>query len=70
MTQKDIATYYNSLTNGNKGRFTAFLSVSLGSSPHTWQQKLLSWSKDILSRPLPPPVQKELQEIILSGKWR
>lgn len=39
MTQKEIADYYSRLSNGEKGRFTAFLSMTLGGSPHTWQQK-------------------------------
>ena len=41
MTQKEIADYYSRLLNGEKGRFTAFLSMTLGGSPHTWQQKIL-----------------------------
>ena len=28
MTQKEIADYYSKLSNGEKGRFTAFLSRS------------------------------------------
>ena len=43
MTQKEIADYYSRLLNGEKGRFTAFLSMTLGGSPHTWQQKILGW---------------------------
>ena len=42
MTQKEIADYYSRLSNGEKGRFTAFLSMTLGGSPHTWQQKILA----------------------------
>ena len=42
MSQKEIADYYSSLSNGEKGRFTAFLSMTLGGSPHTWQQKILA----------------------------
>lgn len=34
MTQKEIADYYSKLSNGEKGRFTAFLSMNLGGSPH------------------------------------
>ena len=33
MTQKEIADYYSRLSNGEKGRFTAFLSMTLGGSP-------------------------------------
>lgn len=39
MTENEIANYYKALSNGEKGRFTAFLSLKLGGSPHTWQQK-------------------------------
>ena len=38
MTLKEIANYYKMLTNGEKGRFTAFVSGHVGGSPHTWQQ--------------------------------
>ena len=41
MTQKDIALYYEQLTRGEKGRFTAFISLRLGGSPHSWQHRLL-----------------------------
>ena len=47
MTQKEIADYYSRLLNGEKGRFTAFLSMTLGGSPHTWQQKILGWTRNI-----------------------
>ena len=39
MTQKDIALYYEQLTRGEKGRFTAFISLRLGGSPHSWQHR-------------------------------
>lgn len=51
MTQKEIADYYSRLSNGEKGRFTAFLSMTLGGSPHTWQQKILGWTRNIIGRP-------------------
>ena len=41
MTKQEIANYYSRLSNGETGRFTAFLSVAIGGSPHTWQQKIL-----------------------------
>ena len=50
MTQKEIADYYSRLLNGEKGRFTAFLSMTLGGSPHTWQQKILGWTRNIIGR--------------------
>ena len=43
MTTKEIAFYYKSLPNGEKGRFTAHISLELGGSPHSWQQKFLKW---------------------------
>ena len=51
MTQNEIADYYSKLSNGEKGRFTAFLSMNLGGSPHTWQQKILGWARNIMGRP-------------------
>ena len=36
MTQKDVAKYYGDLSRGEKGRFTAFVSLRLGGSPHSW----------------------------------
>lgn len=70
MTENEIANYYKSLSNGEKGRFTAFLSLKLGGSPHTWQQKILSWTRNICGRPLSPVVSRELTSIIKDGTWR
>lgn len=70
MTQKEIAVYYSRLSNGEKGRFTAFLSITLGGSPHTWQQKILGWTRNIMSRPMSPVVERELSSIIKEDKWR
>jgi hypothetical protein len=70
MTQSEIAAYYNGLTNGEKGRFTAFLSLSLGGSPHTWQQKFLLWAKNNLIRPVSPLVAREIGSIISEERWR
>ena len=70
MTQKEIADYYSRLSNGEKGRFTAFLSMTLGGSPHTWQKKILGWARNIMGRPMSPVVEKELTSIIEKEKWR
>lgn len=70
MTQKQIGSYYAGLTNGEKGRFTAYISVKLGSSPHTWQSKLLLWAKNSPLRPLSPLLKKELSAIIRAESWR
>lgn len=70
MTENEIANYYKALSNGEKGRFTAFLSLKLGGSPHTWQQKILSWTRNIYGRPLSPVVSRELTSIIKDGTWR
>lgn len=71
MTKKEIATYYKQLSNGEKGRFTAFLSLELGSSPHTWQQKLLRWSNDnIQTRAISPIIESALTSIIEGGTWK
>lgn len=70
MTKKDVADYYKSLSNGEKGRFTAYLSINLGGSPHTWQQKLLKWSRNIMGRPMIPVVERELSSIVRESRWR
>jgi hypothetical protein len=70
MEQKDIGAYYNSLENGEKGRFTAFVSLSLGGSPHSWQQKFLLWAKNVVNRPISPVVAKEFGSIISKERWR
>lgn len=70
MTQKDIASYYEELTRGEKGRFTAFISLRLGGSPHSWQHRLLCLARDTAIRPLSPVIVKELDSIIKNGSWR
>ena len=70
MDKAEIANYYSSLSNGEKGRFTAFLSIHLGGAPHTWQQKILGWSLGIIGKPLSPIVSKEICNIIQKGTWR
>lgn len=60
MDKTEIAKYYSSLSNGEKGRFTAFLSIHLGGAPHTWQQKILGWARNIAGKPLSPLVSKEI----------
>ena len=70
MDKAEIANYYSSLPHGEKGRFTAFLSIHLGGAPHTWQQKLLGWSLGIIGKPLSPIVSKEINSIIQKGTWR
>ena len=70
MDKTEIAKYYSSLSNGEKGRFTAFLSIHLGGAPHTWQQKILGWTRNIAGKPLSPLVSKEICNIIQKGTWR
>ena len=70
MNQKDISLFYKTLTNGEKGMFTAYVSYRLGGSPHTWQQKFLSWSKGIYGRPISPVIKSELLAIIEKSSWR
>ena len=70
MSQKEISLYYKTLTNGEKGQFTAYVSCKLGSSPHTWQQKFLSWSKGNYGRPISPIIKSELWEIIEKRLWQ
>lgn len=70
MTETDIAKYYNRLTNGDKGRFVAYLCLKLGGSPHTWQQKILGWMHNEIGRTMTPPVERELSAIIKEGSWK
>lgn len=71
MTTKEIATYYQTLPNGDKGRFTAFLSLELGGSPHTWQQKFLRWAKnEMATKGIPPIIQTTLSSIIEGNTWK
>ncbi len=70
MSTMDISKFYDTLPNGEKGRFTAFLSLRLGGSPHTWQQKILTWGHNTQRRPLSPVLERELNAIIESGVWR
>ena len=64
MDKTEIVKYYLSLSNGEKGRFTAFLSIHLGGAPHTWQQKIQGWARSIAGKPLSPLVHKEICNII------
>ena len=50
MTQKDVAAYYSSLSRGDKGRFTAFVSLHLGGSPHSWQHRVLCVARNTAIR--------------------
>ena len=70
MDKTEIAKYYSSLSNGEKGRFTAFLSIHLGGAPHTWQQKILGWERNIAGKPLSSLISKEICNIIQKGTWR
>jgi hypothetical protein len=70
MTQKDIAAYYEQLTRGEKGRFTAFISLRLGGSPHSWQHRLLCVARNTAIRPLSPVIIRELCSIIRSNCWK
>lgn len=70
MTPKEIAIFYDALTNGEKGRFTAYLSLKLGGSPHTWQQKMLGWAKNAIGRPISPVIEDALTSIISKEEWR
>ena len=70
MTQKDIAAFYGNLSRGDKGRFTAFVSLRLGGSPHSWQHRLLCVSKDKSIRPISPVIVRELCSIVSNGSWK
>lgn len=70
MTQKDVAKFYGSLSRGDKGRFTAFVSLRLGGSPHSWQHRLLCVAQDKAIRPMSPVIVRELCSIICNGSWK
>ena len=70
MTQKDVAAYYSSLSRGDKGRFTAFVSLRLGGSPHSWQHRLLCVARNTSIRPMSPVIVRELCSIISNGSWK
>ena len=70
MTQKEVADNYCKLSYSEEGRFTAFLSMNIGGSPHTWQQKILGWTRNIMGRPMSQVVEKELSSIVEKDKWR
>jgi len=70
MTEKQIGTYYQNLNSGEKGRFTAYLSLNLGGSPHSWQQKMLLWAGDTPHRPVIRIILMEITQIITSSKWK
>jgi len=70
MTQKDVAAYYSNLSRGDKGRFTAFVSLRLGGSPHSWQHRLLCVARNTSIRPMSPVIVRELCSIISNGSWK
>lgn len=71
MTHQDVAAFYAALTYGDKGRFLAFLSLQLGGTPHTWQQRLLRWLRnEDTFRPIPPIIDNALSSIIRTERWR
>lgn len=70
MTQKDVAEYYGNLSRGDKGRFTAYVSLRLGGSPHSWQHRLLCVAQNKAIRPISPIIVRELCAIISNGSWK
>lgn len=69
MTYKEVASYYSSLNNGDKGRFLAYLTLNLGGSPHSWQTKILGWTGADPKRRLSPVIMNELAQIIERELW-
>lgn len=70
MTEQQIGTYYNNLNFGEKERFTAYLSINLGGSPRSWQQKMLLWSSTTVHHPAIRVILREITQIIASNSWR
>ena len=72
MTQKDVAAYYSNLSRGDKGRFTAFVSLRLGGSPRSWQHRLLCVAQDKAIRPISRRSSKGscvLSLVMAAGSW-
>lgn len=70
MSEKQIGAYYYNLNFGEKGRFTAYQSLHLGGSPHSWQQKMLLWNRASKHRPTTHIILRELTQIIASDRWK
>lgn len=70
MTEKEVATYYNSLDKGEKGRFVAYICLKVGGSPHTWQQKIIRWYRGEMKRKESPISLSFISQTIDSGAWR
>lgn len=68
MSEQLIGEYYQSLNFDEKGRFTAYLSLHLGGSPHSWQQKLLLWSSSTPHRPAIRIILSMITQIIASNR--
>lgn len=69
MNYKEVNEYYSRLENGAKGKFTAYLSLNLGGSPHSWQTKILSWAKGLPKRNVSPVIMSQLTQIIKQEMW-
>lgn len=70
MTEEEIGLYYQRLNAGEKGRFTAYASLHLGGSPHTWQHKLLRWANGTPHRKCFRSVLTELTMMIGTNCWK
>ena len=70
MTKFEISKFYRNLDNGDKGRFTAYVSMELGQTPFTWQKRLLSWIQDKKRRQLSPIIEDRLVHIIQNEEWK
>lgn len=65
-----MSKFYRNLDNGDKGRFTAYISLQLGEAPFTWQKRFLGWIQEKKRRPLSPIIEKRLISIIQTEEWR
>ena len=70
MTQKDVAAYYSNLSRGDKGRFTAFVSLRLGGRRNIKKHRLLCVAQDKAIRPISPVIVRELCSSISHGSWK
>ena len=70
MNEIEIGNFYKRLRRREKGRFAAYLSVEIGGSPHSWQMKMISWSRGNETPILSPIIIREIKKIISEQSWR
>ena len=66
MSTEKLIQYYNSLKNGEKGKFLAILSLKVGNNPGSWHYLLSGKKKRDLT-----PIQREVvSQLIEENRWK